>query len=56
MADMPRDLDDTPTALCAACGGSGTSQEHGFDCETCLGDGWVFVPLVRATQAAKAAL
>ena len=52
MVDMPSDIEDTPTAVCDACGGSGSSKEHGFDCETCAGDGWVFV-IERAAQAAK---
>ncbi len=40
--DIP-DLEDTPTAQCEACGGTGQDKGHGFDCEQCAGDGWVLV-------------
>lgn len=37
------ELDNTPTAQCGMCNGSGQSKEHGYDCEHCQGDGWVYV-------------
>lgn len=35
--------EDLPTALCAVCYGTGCDLTHGFDCEQCHGDGWVYV-------------
>ena len=48
------ELDDTPTAQCGWCNGTGRAPSNGYDCEQCQGDGWVFVPEpAKRAQAQK---